>query len=154
MEIDEHHPGLGLHGRDFVEHDAKRIVDGRHEHTAHHVDDGDRDAVAGRDHRDAAARRAGRKIRGPDQARLLGEVRKDLFLVPRVIAAGHHVNAVREKVVGDLRRDPEPGSGILDVGDDEIDVVVRDERRQATPHELTTRTPDDVSDEEEPRHPR
>jgi hypothetical protein len=69
-----------------------------------------------------------------------------------VIAAGHHVHAVLEEVVGQIRRDAESGGGVLDVGDDKIDLMMRDERRKAAPHELASRPADDVADEQQTDH--
>ena len=64
------------------------------------------------------------------------------------------MDAVRQEVVGDIRRDAESGRRVLDVGDDEIDPVVRDERADAAADELASRASDDVADEEQSGHPR
>ena len=49
---------------------------------------------------------------------------------------------------------PNPAAAFSTLAIDEIDVVVRDERGQAAPHELAPRPPDDVADEEERVMPR
>jgi hypothetical protein len=59
------------------------------------------------------------------------------------------VDAVLEKLLAYLARDPETGGGVLRIGDDEIDAVVLDERAEAPPHELAAGPPDDVADEED-----
>ena len=54
-----------------------------------------------------------------------------------------------EDLVADLARDAEAGGGVLGVGDDEIDLMVVDERPDAAPHQLAARPADDVADEED-----
>ena len=71
-----------------------------------------------------------------------------------MIAAGHDVDAVREQIVRDVGRDAEPCRRVLDVGNDEVNVVVRDERGQAATDQLAARAADDVANKEETGHRR
>ena len=66
-----------------------------------------------------------------------------------MIARRHHVDAVFEQLLAYLTCDAETGGGILGVGDDEIDLVIVDERGEPASHELAPWTPDDVADEED-----
>ena len=65
-----------------------------------------------------------------------------------MVAAGDDVDAVREQVVGDFGSDAEAGGGIFAVGDDEVDLAVRDEVGQAIADDLAAGRTDDVTDEE------
>ena len=112
------------------------------------------DAVARAADVDAAPGRARGKIRRADEPRVLVEVRQDLALVPAVIAAGHHLNAVAEQIVGEVGRDAESGRRVFAVGDDEVDLVMPDEGGQAPADQLAAGLADDVADEEQPGHPR
>ncbi len=110
-------------------------------------------AVAGAREIAAVAGRAGGVVRRPQQARLDADVVERLFLVPDVIAGGHHVDAAVEQLLADLARDAEAGGRVLGVGDDEIDAVVVDDRLQSLAHELASGTPDDVADEKDAHGP-
>src|SRR4030095_15475582 len=128
-------------------------VDRRHEDAAHRVDDRHRDAGLRPREVDASPRSAGGKIRRPNQPRVLVEIRKDFLPVPDVIAAGHHIDAVLEEVIGDVRRDAEPGSRVLHVRDDEIDPMMCHQRTQPATDELPSWLSNDVADEQQPGHP-
>ncbi len=69
-------------------------------------------------------------IGGPQQARLAGEIIVDLALIPDVIAAGEHVQAVAEQLIGELRRDAEAAGGVFGVGDGQIDFFGGDDVAQ------------------------
>src|ERR1041385_9121547 len=83
---------------------------------------------------------------------MIREIRNDLLLVPRVIPARHHVNAVLEQIVGDVRREAEAGRRVFRVGDDEINLMPGDNRRQPSANELAARAPDDVTDKKDSDH--
>jgi hypothetical protein len=153
VEVDEDDARLLPDGLNFRLEDAERIVNGRHEDTSHGVDDRDRHTATRPRDVHAAARRARRHVHRPEEPRLFVKVRQDFLLVPDVVAAGHHVHAVLEEVVGDVRRDAEPGRRVLDVGDHQIDLLMRDQRGEASAHQLPSRLADDVADEQEANHP-
>ena len=96
----------------------------------------------------AAARRAVRKIRGAQQARLVREKIDNFLAVPDVVAAGDHFDAGGEQILGEARRDAEAGGGIFAVGDAEIDVALREDVREAVVNDLAAGRADNVSDEE------
>ena len=60
----------------------------------------------------------------PQDPRIFGKVRHDLFLVPDVIAGGEHIDAPIEEFIRNFRRHAKPGRGILAVQDREIDCVI------------------------------
>src|SRR5687767_6922063 len=149
MEVDEDDRRVALHRFDLTQHDRERIVERGHEDAAHDVDDSNGDAVARADDHRAFARRAGGEVGGPDQPRLGREVRIDLLLVPHVIAGGHRGNAVAGEIFGEIRRDAEARGGILDVGDDEVGLMMRDETGQPAANQLAAGTPADVANEQQ-----
>ena len=71
----------------------------------------------------AFTRRSLRKIRRPQDARLLVEVGNDVFLVPHMIAGGNGIGASIEEFVADFRRNTEPAGRVLAVDDHEIDRI-------------------------------
>ena len=141
---------FAAHRFDLLQDDGKRIVERRHEHAAHHVDDADRAAVARFDHARAAARRAGGVVGRTQQAALGRDVVHRFLLVPDVIARRHHVHAVLEQRIADVLGDAEAGGRVLGVGDHEVDAVVIDEPLQPLAQELAAGPADDVADEEQP----
>ena len=108
---------------------GERVVDGGHEDPSHDVDDRHRHAVRRRARprdRARACRRGSWPVGAAADARDVGT---DLLLVPAVIAAGDDVRRRTREVVGEVRRDAEARRGVLAVGDDEVDLVMGDERR-------------------------
>ena len=85
---------------------------------------------------------------------MVGEVRNDFLLVPRVIATGHDVDAVLEEIVRQVRRHAESRGGVFDIRNDEIDLVMRDERRNGAAYKLAAGTTHHVSDEQQRGHAR
>src|SRR6185436_288050 len=124
--------------------DRKRIVDADHEHAAHHIDDADRDAAGCSRQVAAIAGHARREVGGTEQPRLGANVIDRLLAVPNVIAGRHDFDAPIEQLIADLPGDAESGGGVLDVGDDEVDLVVLAQRGQASSNQLATGSPDAV----------
>ena len=62
-------------------------------------------------------------IRGPQQARLAIQIVVEFALVPDVVAAGEHIEAEREEILGDGGGDAEPSGGVLRVGNRQIDLI-------------------------------
>ena len=95
----------------------------RHVDAPLQIQDGAVDSVARLDDNHSRSRRFGGIIRGPKQTRLFGQIFVDFALIPDVVAAGDHVDAVPEDLVGELRRDPESGRSVLAVGDGQMDIL-------------------------------
>ena len=72
---------------------------------------------------------------------------QDLLAVPDVIAAGEHFDSAGEKFLGETRRDTESRSGVLSIGDAEIDVALRKDVCQAVVNDFAAGRPNDVSHE-------
>ena len=140
---------LARRASDFTQRDGERIVERRHEDAAHDVDDADRLAGAGAADDAAAAGDAGGEVRGSQQSRFARDVLQDLLLVPDVIAGRHDVDAVAEDRVGDVAGHAESRGRILDVGDDEVDVALLDERGDGAPRDLTPGLAEDVANEKD-----
>ena len=73
---------------------------------------------------------------------------EDFFAVPAVVAAGEDVDAVVKQFVGQSRGDAEAGGGVFAVGDDQVDLPLRDDVGQAIADDLASWRADDVTDEE------
>ena len=76
----------------------------------------------------------------------LGEDQR-LALVEDVVAGGHDVGAGIEHLAQDFLGDAEAAGGVLAVDDDEIELVVGDQRRQPLDHGIAAGPPDDVAEE-------
>ena len=80
---------------------------------------------------------------------MLVEVGVDLALAVGVVAERDHVDAGREQLVGDLRRDPEAAGGVLAVDDDEVGREALAQRRQQRQQRALADAADDVADEQD-----
>ena len=74
-----------------------------------------------------------RKFAGRRMRSVLVEVGVDLAVAVGVVAERDHVDAGREQLVGDLRRDPDAAGGVLAVDDDEVRRVALAQARAAAP---------------------
>src|SRR5262249_21727303 len=148
MEIDEDDSRPRAQRLDLPQHYSERIVDTEHEHAAHHVDDADRSAFAVSPQVAAVSRHAARVIRRPKQTCFRTDVIERFFLVPDVIARGHHIDPVLEQLIADLARDAEAGRGVFGIGNYEVDAVMLNDGAKAALHKIATGAPDDVTDEE------
>ncbi len=92
---------------------------------------------------------AAQKVDRTQDARLVIEIRVDLAPVVGVVAQSDHVDAGREQLVGDLRRDPEPSRGVLAVDDDERRRVALAQHRQAVHQRETPNAAYDVAHEQD-----
>ena len=108
--------------------------------------------VEGAGHVAAVAGCAGGVVERTQQARFDPDVVERLALVPDVVARGHDVDPGVENLLAHLARDAEAGGGVLRVGDDEVDLVIRAQRGHAAADEVASRAADDVADEEESGH--
>ena len=104
-------------------------------------------AVASLHQRHAGARQSLRIIRGSQQARLPRKVIVDFALVPDVIAAGQHVNAVTEQFIGQRRSDAEASGRVFAVGDGQVNVCFGDDSAQLPGHNLAARGCEDIANE-------
>jgi len=73
----------------------------------------------------------------------------DLPSIPDVIAAGDHLNAHREQVLHDARRNTESGRRIFAVGDAQIDLPLGQDIPKAVVDDLASGRADNVSDEKD-----
>ena len=97
----------------------------------------------------AAAGHAGGEVGRAQELGLPRNVVEDFLLVPDVIARRHHVDAIAEDGVGDVAGHAKSRGGVLDVGDDEIDVALLDERGDGAPRDLASGLAEDVADEQD-----
>ncbi len=112
----------------------ERIVEfGMHEDAAHDVGDEHARAVLRDEEIGAAAGRADRIVGRPQELVVPAGEGHGLLLVPDVIARRHHVGAGIDRLEKNLFRDAETAGGVLPVDDDEIQLEVADEPRQALP---------------------
>ena len=109
---------------------GERIVERRHEDAADGVDDQRALAALGVDQRRAAARRALREIRRPNQPRRALDEHQRLALVPGMIAERDRVGAGVDEFLVDRLGDAEAAGGVLAVDDDEIERPVADHAGQ------------------------
>ena len=104
------------------------------------------DAVASLYHYDPRTGQFRDIIRRTQKARLAREVIVNLALVPDMIAAGQHVEAVTEQLVGQLRRDAEASGGVFGVGDGKVDFFRRDDFLQMTGHNMAPGRSKNIAD--------
>ena len=149
MEINEDNLRPGAKRFDFAERERERIVEWRHEDAPHQVQHTDRLAGAGPPDDAAASWHACREVRGPQKPRLAGQILQHLFLVPDVVARRHHVDAIAEDCIRHVAGDAETRRRVLDVGDDEIESALLDERRNRAPGNLAAGLSKDVADEQD-----
>ena len=109
---------------------GERIVERVHEDAAHGIDDQHARAVFRLDQRRAAARRAGRIIDRPDQARRALDEDQRLLLVPGVIAKRDGVGAGIDQLAVDRLGDAEAAGGVLAIDHHEIELPVADRGRE------------------------
>ena len=119
------------------------------EERAEEVEHRDLRAVARLHEREPATGRGGREVRRPDDRRRGGEVGPDLLPAPRVVAEREGVGACGEQPLGEARRDADAVRDVLAVDDADVDVELLAQAGQQLLDRVTTRTPDDVSDEED-----
>src|SRR5262249_60114971 len=89
----------------------KGIVVTREKDAALQVQNGELHALFGFPDKQAAAGIRGRKIRGPQKARLVRHVLENFPAVPAMISARDDLDAKAEKFFGDFWGDAEAGSG-------------------------------------------
>ena len=140
---------LGAKRFDFAERERERIVEWRHEDAPHQIQYTDRLAGASAPDDAAASRHAGREVRGPQEPRLARQILQHLFLVPDVVARRHDVDAIAEDRIRHVAGDAETRRRVLDVGDDEIESALLDERRNRAPGDLAAGFSKDVADEQD-----
>ena len=132
VKIDETYLDFGTQlGKESVGF-AKRAIDGCHVGAPLQIDNRAVDSVSRLDDNDAGTRQLRRVIGWTQQARLAREVVINFALVPDMIAAGEHVDAEAEQIVGQLRRDAEAAGGVFAIGDREMNVFGFYDRLQMT----------------------
>ena len=146
---------LGVEVDDDDGRRAPRLLDeavGGEERALERIEREDPEQVDHRDtvvHREAAAGRPRRHVRGSQDAVGAREVRREVLLPPGPVAERHDVGAAREQLVGELRGDAASGRCVLAVDDAEVDAELLAERRQAHLDGATTRSTEHVGDEQD-----
>src|ERR1700737_618000 len=74
-------------------------------------------------------------------------VLQDFLAVPTVVSAGEDVDAHIQQLVSQSRRNAKTGRGVLAIGDDQVDLFLRNDVRKAVLHNLPPGRTDDISDE-------
>ena len=116
-------------GLEFAVKRREGIVERRHEDAADGVDDQRALAAFGVDQRRAAARRADRKIRRPNEPRRALDEHQRLALIPGMIAERDRVGTGVDEFLVDRFGDAEAAGGILAIDDDEIERPIADHAR-------------------------
>jgi hypothetical protein len=106
---------------------------GMHEDATHDVGDEHAGAVAGYEEVGAAARRAGRIVCGAQELVMPAGKTDCFLLVPHMVARRHHVGAGIDRLEKNVFRDAETAGRVLPVDDDEVQLEVADQSRQALP---------------------
>ena len=117
------------------------------------VDDAQAHAVA-LDHAGAVPGLAAQEVGRPQDPRLAVQVGVDLAAVVGVVAERDRVDARREQLVGDLRRDPQAAGDVLAVDDHERRRVALAQDRQAVEQRVPADAADEVAHEQDARRPR
>lgn len=127
---------------------AKRIVDRRHERSAHQIEYGHRHAIGCEGCGTLSGYRR-RIVRRPDDAVAGLEILGEVSFVEDVIAAGDEVDPAGKDFLGGLRGQAETARGIFAIGDASVDAVLLSKQRNASLQRLATRRTDDVPDDQE-----
>src|SRR5258706_985506 len=125
MHINEDYPGFFFQVRDFSLRGRKGIIQVRHENASMQIHDAEGGQSIELKNGAAVAGRPCRIIERAQEPALLGEQHGDLFLVPKVVATGDYIDTGRKDLLGCLRCDSRSTSGILAIGDHNIDRVSR-----------------------------
>ena len=140
-------PDLSAQADKFALDRGERIVHRVHEDAAHGVDHQRALAVLGVDQGGAAPGRAFRIIDRADQPRRALDEHQRLALVPGVIAERDGVGAGVDQLVVDRLGDAESAGGVLAIDDDEVELPVGYQARQALVDNCPPGAADDVADE-------
>ena len=87
------------------------------------------------------------KLAGTQQARLVRDEIENLLAIPDVIAAGENFDAGGQQFLDEPRRDAETRGGVFAVGDHQVQLLARDQIRDALDDDAPSRRAYDVSDE-------
>ena len=152
MHVDDDGVGGGAQRarRDLALQRREGIIQRIHEDAAERVDDEHARAVAGVEHRGAAPRRALGIIDRTDQPRRPLDEDQRLLLVPGMIAERDGIGAGAGEILVDGLGDAEAAGGVFAVHDDEIELPVADQSRQAFQHDGAAAAPQYVADEQDP----
>jgi hypothetical protein len=123
-------------------------VAGLHVEVAGEVDDAEAHAAAF-DDAAAVARLALEEVRRPQDPLVRVQVGIDLALAVGVVAERDDVDAQREQLVGDLRRDARTARDVLAVDDDEVERMRLTQARQQRPQQMPSGRADEIADEED-----
>ena len=104
-----------------------------HEDAAHGVDDRDLVAAIGVVDEPAPTGRLVGVVDRPQDGAIRVEVLVDLALVPDVVAAGDHVDAAAQQLLGQARGETGTGRDVLAVRDHEVDVPLMPQLRAGLP---------------------
>ncbi len=150
MEVDHNRVGAGLQPArlELALDRAERIVEIGHEHAPLRVDHQHIGAGLGLEQTGAFARRAGRKIDGPQQAVLALDEHQSLALVEHVVASGHHVGAGVEQLGQDRLGDAEAAGGVLAVDHHEVEGVALAQARQLLDDRLAPGPADHIAEKQ------
>lgn len=128
---------------------AKGIIERSHEGAALQIEHSVANAIFGEADEQPAARQTIGEIGRPQEPRLVREKFDNLPAIPDVIAAGDHLDARREQVLHDARRNAESGRRIFAVGDAQIDLPLGQDIPKAIVDDLASGRADDISDKKD-----
>ena len=124
VNIDNNVRSFCAHLRDRFFYRSKWILQNRlHECAALHVDHTDL-SLRRFEHDRSASGRARRIIQRSEQSRFGVDKRKNIFLVPGVIASSHNRNAGPQKIDRDFAGDAATARGVLAVHDNKINLML------------------------------
>ena len=115
------------------------------------IDDGDGGSVLRLANGEAPTRQVLAEIRGADDPRVRREHGDEVAMPPDVISECHDVGACPQELIGELRRETHPVSGVLAVHDAEADAEVVTKLVQRALDRPAAGGPEDVADEEDPQ---
>ena len=148
VEIDENELRSLPQAFHLSEHAGEWILQRRHKRPALQIDDGHR-RQARTQEKDAAPARCGWGIvQGTHKPALVLEQFDHLFLVPKMIATGHDINAGGENFFGRSCGDTRAASGIFTVGHNKVNFILEPKPGDEFPDRVPARLPHDVGDEE------
>ncbi len=145
MHVHEHEGDIFGNFRELAISFAERIINRSHEHAALQIEHGIFHAILRRAEVEPAARIAVGKICGTQQPRLMGHKLQNLFFVPAVIAAAKDGDIRSQQLFGDPRGDAKSRRRVLAIGDDQVDLFLRDNVSQPIVNDLPSRRADNVS---------
>jgi hypothetical protein len=152
MEIDDPERRQWLRGAvEQAVHGGKRRIELIHEDATHDIYDRNPVTIGQGVQQPALARGVIGIVERAQHRPAAVEIVVDLALVPDVVAAGDHVHAVGEQLLGEAGGQAGAGRQVLAVGDDEVEIELCAQLTEAADDRQPPRLADDVADDHAPQ---